>query len=60
MLAPRSIVVSHETVRQWGLEFRQTVANLFRPPANISNADHRRRSQAFRTWADVTGGGNAA
>jgi hypothetical protein len=47
-------------VRQWGLEFRQTVANLFRPPANISNADHRRRSQAFRTWADVTGGGNAA
>ncbi len=30
MLAARGIVVSHETVRQWGLKFGQTYANLVR------------------------------
>src|SRR5436853_6281472 len=30
MLAARGIVVSHETVRQWGLKFGQTFANEIR------------------------------
>jgi putative transposase len=38
------------------LAVHDQVANLFRRPANISNADHRRRrTQAFQTWAEVTG-----
>ncbi len=37
------------------------VANLFRRPAQLSNADHRcRRAQAFQTWAEVTGVAKAA
>src|SRR3954464_4668093 len=30
MLAARGIIVSHETVRQWGLKFGQTFANQIR------------------------------
>lgn len=38
------------------LAVHDQVANLFRRPAHLSNADHRRhRAQAFQTWADVTG-----
>ena len=29
-LAARGVAVSHETVRQWGLKFRQTLANRIR------------------------------
>ena len=38
------------------LSVHEQVANLFRRPANINAADHRRaRAQAFTTWANVTG-----
>jgi len=48
MLAERGIIVSHETVRQWGLKFGQAFANRIRRPANTNAADHRRnRCQAF-------------
>jgi putative transposase len=30
MLAARGIIVSHETVRQWGLKFGQALANQIR------------------------------
>jgi putative transposase len=38
------------------LSVHDTVANLFRRPANISAADHRlARARAFQVWAAVTG-----
>jgi putative transposase len=38
------------------LSAHDQVANLFRPPANITAAAHRTaRDQAFRVWAEVTG-----
>lgn len=38
------------------LAVHDQVTNLFRRPANLSNADHCfRRTQAFQTWAAVTG-----
>uniref|UniRef100_UPI00384D09BA DDE-type integrase/transposase/recombinase n=1 Tax=Indioceanicola profundi TaxID=2220096 RepID=UPI00384D09BA len=38
------------------LSAHEPIANLFRRPANLSNADHRcHRAQAFLTWAEVTG-----
>ena len=38
------------------LSVHDQVANLFRRPANTNAADHRKaRTQAFTTWADVTG-----
>jgi putative transposase len=38
------------------LSVHDQVANLFRRPANIHAADHRKsRAQAFMTWAEVTG-----
>src|SRR5215212_2251588 len=40
ILAARSITVSHETVRQWGLKFGQSVANQIR----------RRLPRAGDTW----------
>lgn len=43
------------------LSVHDQVANLFRRPANISNADHRRcRTHAFDNWAEVTGVTEAA
>ena len=45
MLAARGIMVSYETVRQWGLKV----------------ADYRAaRAQAFATWAEVAGASLAA
>ncbi len=38
------------------LSVHEQVANLFRRPANINAADHRRaRARAFQVWAEVTG-----
>jgi len=34
MLAARSIVVSHETVRQWAMKFGQTFGNIIFPIPN--------------------------
>ncbi len=42
------------------LAIHDQVANLFRRPANLSNADDRRdRAQAFQTWAALTGAATA-
>ena len=40
ILAARGVVVSHETVRQWGLKFGQSIANQIR----------RRLPRAGDTW----------
>ncbi len=43
------------------LAVHDQVANLFRRPAPTSNVDHRRRrSQAFQTWAELSGVTEAA
>jgi putative transposase len=63
---------SHQPTRRWErimkrfksagqaqrfLSVHDQVANLFRRPANTIAADYRKsRAQAFRSWAEVTGG----
>jgi putative transposase len=43
------------------LSVQDQIANLFRRPANINAADHRRaRARAFQVWAEVTGIASAA
>jgi putative transposase len=38
------------------LSVHDQIGNLFRRPANTNAADHRRsRTEAFMTWAEVTG-----
>ncbi|HYZ24590.1 MAG TPA: hypothetical protein VE690_20765, partial [Rhodopila sp.] len=38
ILAARGIIVSHETVRRWGLRFGQAVANPIRHPGPVKMA----------------------